>query len=93
MQAIRVAVQDLVDSYHVQVDTRQNAIWLLSRLSHCFVFKSADDLQHPADGVACSFEVPAQPWLPFSRLKELLAGIPRVSLADNPPGGAASAVT
>jgi len=84
MQTIRVAVQDLSDAYLIRVDSLPEATWLLARLSHAFVFKSASDVQRAAGSLDYTFEIPALPWLTCDRLKELLAAMPRVSLISAP---------
>jgi hypothetical protein len=61
----------------------QNAQWLLSRLGHGFVFKTAEPMNEEVDS-SCSFRVAYGPRMSRRGLETLLAGIPEVVLMPDP---------
>ena len=83
MRTVRVAVLDQVHSYVVLVDSIQDAVWLIGRLSLVFILRSRQDIQRVSDGGShCTFEIAAQPWLSCERLNESLRALPRVVLTE-----------
>lgn len=64
----------------VRVNGYENAMWLLSRLSHSFVFKNVQPMKGEGESAIVSFEVDYRPWLTLPKLESLLKGIPHVRI-------------
>jgi hypothetical protein len=80
MNVFRVWVTPLDYEYLVCVDGLDNARWLLATLAGSFVFRSAKPIYHDEGSSLCTFQVPRNSTLPFSRLQKLLSGMPEVNL-------------
>jgi len=79
MESFRVWVRPLDYEYLICVDGVENAHWLLERLSGSFVFRSAQPISQQGGSAMCSFQVPCNSQLPFSRFQKVLAAIPEVT--------------
>lgn len=84
MNAFRVWIRPLGGSCRVRVDGVGNAQWLLSRLGHSFVFKTADPMNEEAGSSCCSFRVAYNSQVSRRGFERLLAGIPQVNLMTDP---------
>ena len=80
MNAFRVWITPSDYDYLVCVDGMDNARWLLAKLARLFVFRNARPIHQNERSSLCSFEVPRNSMLPFSRFQKLLGAIPEVSL-------------
>ena len=84
MNTFRVWIRPLYNVCRVRVDGMKNAMWLLTRLSHSFVFKSSEPLEDD-EGASCStFHVPYNFQMSHFQFERLLAGIPQVQLMSDP---------
>ena len=84
MNAFRVWVRPLGSNCRVRVDGIRNAQWLLNRLGHSFVFKTADPMNEEKGSSCCSFRVPYDFQTSRRGLDGLLAAIPEVKLMTEP---------
>ena len=80
MKAFHVWVTPLDYEYMVCVDGVDNAQWLLGQLAGSFVFRSARPIYHKESSSLCTFQVPRNSRLPFSRFQKLLSAMPEVNL-------------
>lgn len=80
MEAFRVWATPLDYEYLVCVDGMDNARWLLAELAGSFVFCTAQPIHHNEGSSLCTFQVPRDSMLPFSKLQKLLRAIPEVKL-------------
>ena len=80
MNAFRVWVTPSDYDYLVCVDGLDNARWLLAELARSFVFRSAQPIDQNERSSFCTFLVPRNSMLPFSRFQKLLGAIPEVTL-------------
>jgi hypothetical protein len=84
MNTFRVWIRPLCNVCRVRVDGIKNAIWLLTRLSQSFVFKSSEPIEDD-EGASCStFDVPYNSQMSNFQFERLLAGIPQVQLMSDP---------
>lgn len=84
MNTFRVWIRPLYNVCRVRVDGMKNAMWLLTRLSHSFVFKSSEPIEDD-EGASCStFHVPYNSQMSHFQFERLLAGIPQVQLMSDP---------
>jgi hypothetical protein len=74
----------LGDFCRVRVDGVENAHWLLTRLSHDFVFKTFEPIREISGSSCCTFQVPYNPPLSHAKLERLLAATPPVQLMTQP---------
>lgn len=80
MNVFRVWTRALGHMCEVRVDGIKNAVWLLTRLSQSFVFKSSEPIEDD-EGASCStFHVPYNSQMSHFQFERLLAGIPQVQL-------------
>lgn len=68
----------------LRVDGLENAIWLLSRLSDFFVFKTSEPLGEAPNSSGCTFRVAHSSQLSGRKFEKLLAGIMEVKLVFEP---------
>jgi hypothetical protein len=80
MKTFRVWVWPFDYEYLVCVDGMENARWFVDRLARSFVFRSARPINQEQNSSLCTFQVPCNSLLPFSKIKELLTDIPEVTL-------------
>jgi hypothetical protein len=80
MDAFRVWVHPSDYEFLVCVDGKDNARWLIDQLGRSFVFRSAQPIYEEASSALCSFQVPCNAQLPFSRFKKMLVAMPQVTL-------------
>lgn len=64
----------------VRVDGLKNAQWLINRLGHSFVFKTAEPLNEELGSSWCTFRVAYCSEISPRGIARLLAGIPEVNL-------------
>ena len=84
MNTFRVWIRPLYNVCRVRVDGIKNAMWLLTRLSQSFVFKSSEPIEDD-EGASCStFHVPYNSQMSHFQFERLLAGIPQVQLMSDP---------
>jgi len=84
MKAFRVWIRPLGGDCRIRVDGVSNARWLLDRLGHSFVFKTAEPLNEEPDSSVCSFHVAYSSQTTRRGLTKLLADIPEVTLMADP---------
>ena len=82
MDRFCVWIRPLGSNCRVRVDGLRNAKWLLNRLGHSFVFKTAEAIEE--DGTHCSFRVAYNSQTPRRAFEKLLAAIPEVQLMTDP---------
>jgi hypothetical protein len=61
-----------------------NTNWLLTRLSHSFVFKTSEQVREDGDTSCCTFRVAYSSQMPRPALEQLLASIPEVKVMVDP---------
>ncbi len=84
MKTFRVWIRPLYNVCRVRVDGIKNAMWLLTRLSQSFVFKSSEPIEDD-EGASCpTFHVPYNSQMSNFQFERLLAGIPQVQLMSDP---------
>jgi hypothetical protein len=84
MNTFRVWIRPLYKVCRLRVDGIKNAMWLLTRLSQSFVFKSSEPIEDD-EGVSWStFHVPYNSHMSHFQFERLLAGIPQVQLMSDP---------
>jgi hypothetical protein len=79
MNTFRVWLQPTGNLCRVRVDGMQNACWLLTRLSHSFVFKTLEPIRQEQSSSICAFQVLCRDST-RAGLKTLLESIPPVQL-------------
>ena len=84
MNAFCVWVRPLGGNCRVRVDGVKNAQWLLDRLGHSFVFKTADPMNEEDGSSCCTFRVAYDFQTSRRGLERLLAAIPEVKLMADP---------
>jgi hypothetical protein len=84
MNAFRVWIRPSGGNYRVRVDDIRNAQWLLNRLGHSFLFKTADPMNEEDGSSCCSFHVAYSSQTSRRGLARLLAAIPEVELMTDP---------
>jgi hypothetical protein len=84
MDKFRVWIRPLGSSCRIRVDGRQNADWLVSRLSRSFAFKSCEPMSEDGGSSNCTFRVPYTSDMPRQKLDRLMASIPEVTLMSDP---------
>jgi hypothetical protein len=84
MIRFRVWLRPLGGIFRIRVEGRDNAGWLLRRLSESFVFKNSQPVCDDSAASCCTFHVPDGPNLSRARLEKLLAAIPEVELMAEP---------
>ena len=84
MKAFRVWISPLGGDCRIRVDGISNARWLLDRLGHAFVFKTAEPLNEEYGSSVCSFRVAYSSQTSRRGLTRLLATIPEVQLITAP---------
>jgi hypothetical protein len=80
MDTFRVWVRPSDYEFLVCVDGMENAHWLIDQLGRSFVFRSAQPIYQEQSSTLCSFQVPCNAQLPFSKFKKMLAAMPQVTL-------------
>ena len=80
MNAFCVWVRPLENQHLVCVDGVENAKWLLTQLSHSFIFRSAEPIRLEEGSSLCTFRVPYNSNLTVTRFNKLLAAIPGISM-------------
>ena len=83
MKTFCVWTRPLQSTSRVRVEGRDNASWLLRRLSQSFYFKSSEPIHELVD-LSCWFEVPYGADASGLRFEKLLARIPEVTLLREP---------
>ena len=84
MNAFRVWIRPLGGNCRLRVDGIGNAQWLLNRLGHSFVFKTADPINKEEGSSYCTFRVAYSSKMSRRGLERLLAAIPEVKLMMDP---------
>jgi hypothetical protein len=84
MNSFRVWIRPLGGTCRVRVEGIRNARWLLARLGHGFVFKTAEPISEEADSSCCSFRVAYSSQMSRRGLEKLLSGIPEVIFMMDP---------
>ena len=80
MTRFRVWVRPLGNTSRVRVEGRDNAGWLLRRLSESFVFKTSEPVCEEAGSSCCTFHVSYGAQLSRTSFEKLLSAIPEVLL-------------
>jgi len=84
MNAFRVWLCPLGSVCRVRVDGIRNAQWLLNRLGHSFVFKTAAPMNEDVATSCCTFQLAYNPEMSSRGLERLLAAIPEVNVMAEP---------
>ena len=84
MSAFRVWIRPLGNTCRVRVDSVGNAEWLLNRLGHSFVFKTAEPVNEEDGSFCCTFHVAYSSQVSRRGLERLLTAIPEVNLMTDP---------
>jgi len=84
MNAFRVWIRPLGSNCQVRVDGINNAKWLLNRLGHSFVFKTADPMNEEEGSSCCTFRLAYSSHVSRRGFKRLLVAIPEVQLMTGP---------
>ena len=84
MNAFRVWLRPLGSACRVRVDGISNAEWLLDRLGHSFVFKTADPMNEEEGSSCCTFGLAYNSQMSRRGFERLLAAIPEVNLMTDP---------
>ncbi|MBN1591394.1 MAG: hypothetical protein JW888_17915 [Pirellulales bacterium] len=84
MNSFQVWIRPLGNTCRVRVDGVRNALWLLGRLGHLFVFKTAEPMNEEVDSSCCTFRVEYGSRISRGGLERLLGGIPEVVLMTDP---------
>ena len=84
MSAFRVWLRPLGGNCRVRVDGINNAQWLLNRLGHSFVFKTADPMNEEESSSCCTFRVAYDARMSRRGLERLLGAIPEVKMMTDP---------
>ena len=84
MNVFRVWVRSSEGNCRLRVDGISNARWLLNRLGHSFVFKTAAPMNEEDGSSCCSFHVAYSSQTSRRGLTRLLAAIPEVKLMTVP---------
>jgi hypothetical protein len=84
MNRFNVWIRPLLYACGVRVESRENAQWLLNRLSQSFVFKNSEPMNETDFFPGCSFRVAYSSQMCQSTFQKLLAAIPEVILLAEP---------
>ena len=84
MNAFSVWIHPMGSNCRMRVDGIRNARWLLDRLGHSFVFKTADPMNEEEGSSCCTFRVAYGFQKSRRGLERLLAAIPEVKLMTGP---------
>ena len=84
MNAFRVWIRSSESNCRVKVDGISNAQWLLNRLGHSYVFKTAAPISEEEGSSCCSFRVAYNSQTSRRGLARLLGAIPEVKLMTAP---------
>jgi hypothetical protein len=84
MKTFRVWIRPLCGVCRVRVDGITNAMWLLTRLSRSFVFKSGEPMEDDKNASSSTFYVPCSSQVSHFKFEKLLAGSPQVQLMPEP---------
>ena len=84
MNAFRVWIRPSESNCRLRVDGISNAQWLLYRLGHSFIFKTAAPMNEEEGSSCCSFRVAYNSQASRRGLKKLLGAIPEVKLMTAP---------
>lgn len=84
MVAFRVWIRSSGNNCRLRVDGMGNAQWLLNRLGHSFVFKTAAPMAEEEGSSCYTFRVAYSSHISPRELQRLLAAIPEVSLLADP---------
>jgi hypothetical protein len=84
MKTFSVWLRPFGNVCRVRVDGLRNAQWLLNRLGHSFVFKTADPMNEEVGSPCCTFRVAYDSQMSPRGLRRLLATIPEVQLMAEP---------
>jgi hypothetical protein len=80
MNAFRVWLRPLENTFRVRVDGLRNAQWLLNRLGRSFVFKTAEPMNEDETSSCCTFRLAYNSQMSPRGFERLLAAIPEVQL-------------
>ncbi len=84
MNSFNVWIRPLGNTCRVRVDGMKNAQWLILRLGHSFVFKTAEPMNEERDSSCCTFRLAYNSQTSRRDIEKLLAGIPEVDLMMEP---------
>jgi len=84
MNAFRVWIRPLGSNCQVRVDGINNAKWLINRLGHSFVFKTADPMNEEEGSSCCTFRLAHSSHVSRRGFERLLVAIPEVQLMMGP---------
>jgi hypothetical protein len=84
MNTFRVWIRPRDGTRRVRVDGMKNAMWLLTRLSQVFVFKTAEPVKEDEGSSCCTFRVADSSQISRHSFERLLGAIPEVKLMLEP---------
>jgi len=84
MNTFRVWIRPRDGTRRVRVDGMKNAMWLLTRLSQVFVFKTAEPVKEDEGSSCCTFRVADSSQISRQSFERLLGAIPEVKLMLEP---------
>jgi hypothetical protein len=84
MKRFNVWISRMDGVSRLRVDGRENAHWLIRRLSDCFVFKTSEPLHDLPNSSDCTFRIANSSQLSASQFEKLLAGLAEVTLRLEP---------
>jgi hypothetical protein len=84
MNTFRVWIRPRDGTRRVRVDGMKNAMWLLTRLSQVFVFKTAEPVKEDEGSSCCTFRVADSSQISRHCFEKLLGAIPEVKLMLEP---------
>ena len=84
MNAFRVWIRSSESNCRLRVDGLSNAQWLLYRLGHSFVFKTAAPMSEDEGSSYCTFNLAYSPQMSRHGFERLLTALPEVNLMADP---------
>jgi hypothetical protein len=84
MNPFQVWIRPWGSGARMRVESMANATLLLDRLSRSFVFKGSEPVNEEECFPCCTFRVPCNSQMSYTRFKKLLDGIPEVAMMMDP---------
>lgn len=84
MNEFSVWIRPLGSNCRIRVDGMGNAKWLLKRLGHSFVFKTAAPMSEDEGSSCCTFNLAYSPQMSRHGFERLLTALPEVNLMADP---------
>ncbi len=84
MKVFSVGIARIDGASRLRVEGRENAMWLMRRLSDFFIFKTCDPMLEVPNSTECIFRIAHSSELSGSQFERMLAGIKEVKLKLEP---------